>query len=124
MILLLGGLVSHLLYRDYLNFFNHSLINIPVLLFFTGVLTAILSMLGLVGVCLTSRVLLTTFISLMVFTLAVEVVACLVFYHYQSTVSLFVHHQLLAGLEIFNNPEYRGVTETWNVAQHEAGRLR
>ena len=122
MILLLGGLVSQLLYKDYLNFFNHSLINIPVLLFFAGLTTSILAMLGLVGVCLNHRVLLTANISVMVFTLSLEVVGCLSFYHYQDTVSLFLHHQLLSGLGIFNNPDYRGVTETWNVAQHEAGR--
>ena len=122
MIVLLSGLVSQLLYKDYLNFFNHSLINIPVLLFFIGVTTAILAMLGLVGVCLNNPVLLTTYISVTVFILTVEVVACLCFYHYQDTVSLFFHHQLLNGLSIFNNPEYHGVTETWNVAQHEAGR--
>lgn len=121
MIVLLSGLVSQLLYKDYLNFFNHSLINIPILLFFIGVTTAILAMLGLVGVCLNNPVLLTTSISVMVFILTVEVVTCLCFYHYQDTVSLFLHHQLLNGLGIFNNPDYRGVTETWNVAQHEAG---
>ena len=121
MILLLSGLVSQVLYKDYLNFFNHSLINIPVLLFFTGVITALLAMLGLVGACLNNRVLLTTSISVMVFTLTLEMVGSLGFYHYQDTVSLFVHYQLLSGLGIFNNPDYRGVTETWNVAQHEAG---
>ena len=121
MILLLSGLVSQVLYKDYLNFFNHSLINIPVLLFFTGVTTALLAMLGLVGACLNNRVLLTTSISVMVFTLTLEMVGSLGFYHYQDTVSLFVHYQLLSGLGIFNNPDYRGVTETWNVAQHEAG---
>ena len=40
------------MFRDYLNFFNHSVINLPVILFFLGSTTAIVAMLGLVGVCL------------------------------------------------------------------------
>ena len=119
MILLLSGLVSQILYRDYLNFFNHSLVNLPVLLFFIGAATAVLAMLGLVGVCLNSLVLLTTYISIMILLLTLEVVVGLFYYHYLDTVSLLLHQQLLEGLKIFNKPEFRGVTESWNVAQHE-----
>ena len=48
-----------------------------------------------------------------------EVVLGLFYYHYLDTVSLLLHQQLLEGLKIFNKPEFRGVTESWNVAQHE-----
>ena len=124
MILLLCGLVAQLLFRDYLNFFNHRLINIPVLLFFLGATIAMISMVGLLGVWLNKVLLLTCYISLLVVSLTVEVVMVLLYYHYQDTVSLFLQHHLLQGLTSFTDPQFRGVTETWNVAQHEVGICR
>merc|ERR1712079_209565 len=110
MMMLVSGLVSHLLYRDYLNFFNHSTVNIPVLLFFLGAITCTLAMLGLGGVCLNSLPLLTASISLILLLVTVEVVAGLLSYYYLDTLAVFLHHQLLEGLKVFNHPEYRGVT--------------
>ena len=82
-------------------------------------ITCTLAMLGLGGVCLNSLPLLTASISLILLLVTVEVVAGLSSYYYLDTLAVFLHHQLLEGLKVFNHQEFRGVTETWNVAQHE-----
>ena len=33
----------------------------------------------------------------------------------------YVESKLVAGMAVFSHPGYRGVTETWNVMQHEVG---
>ena len=33
----------------------------------------------------------------------------------------YVEDKLVAGMAVFSHPGYRGVTETWNVMQHEVG---
>ena len=48
-LLLLSGTVYQALYRNYLNIFNDSLLNLPILVFLIGMMTCCVSLLGLLG---------------------------------------------------------------------------
>ena len=138
-VVLVLGLGWQALHRDYLNMLLDPLLNLPVLLAILGTALATLSLLGLLGAAWRNTNIMYSYLGVGVLILTLEVVFGLVFYRYMDQVLpcpgprvlvtmagvqvfAYVEAKLVAGMAVFSHPGYRGVTETWNVMQHEVGR--
>ena len=82
MMMLLSGMMAHSLYKDYLNFLNHQLLNLPVLVFLTGVVMTGVACQGLLGSCLSSRRLLYSYSASLVLLVLLEMGAGLLYYYH------------------------------------------
>ena len=88
--MLLSGMIAHSLYKDYLNFLNNHLLNLPVLVFLAGLVMSGVALQGLVGSCLSSRKLLYSYSGSLVMLVLLEMGAGLLYYYHIDQVPLFL----------------------------------
>ena len=134
--LLLCGMICQVMYKNYLNILNDEVLNLPVLMLLLGVIISMVSVLGLLGAVHNNITIITIYIFTVVITLTIQLVLGMSFYYHMDYVSLFhltvvlsffnskqvvdyVQRKLISGLMTFTYPGFQGVTETWNVVQHE-----
>ena len=117
----ISGLVLQATNSHHLDFFGNKFLNLPVILTSFGCILFFITSLGCVGVITSNRELLLLYTTLLTTMLMVEAVSVWTVWLLRGQVYTFVQEQVEMGMRNFNLPGYKGVTETWNVMQHEVG---
>jgi len=120
LLLLASGAVLQAVYKNYLSYLGEGL-SIPLLLLFTGILISVLAWLGCWGSIREEATLTCLYTGLLTLIFSMEVVVGLVAYHAKYKLGGWLEERLVMGMQNFQKPGYGGVTETWNVIQHELG---
>jgi len=119
LLLLVMGLVVQSAHSQYLDFLSHRLLSPPVLLTVLGGVIFGISFFGCCGAIRESHALTRTFSVLLAVVFFVEMIAVLAAYHMREQMVHSVERRMEAGMRNFFRQGYRGVSETWNVVQHE-----
>ena len=86
MTLLLCGMISQAIYKNYLNFLNDDVLNLPVLMFLLGVIISMVSVLGLFGAVHNSITIISIYIFTFVITITIQLVLGLSYYYHMDLV--------------------------------------
>lgn len=119
LLLLLTGLVVQSVYSHYLDFLSHRLLSPPVLLTALGAIIFSVSFFGCCGAIKESHVLTRVFTLLLGAIFFCELLAMLAAYHMRDQMLHSIERRMEAGMRNFFRGGYKGVSETWNVVQHE-----
>ena len=115
----ISGLVLQGTNSHHLDFFGNNFLNLPVILTCFGCFLFFVTSLGCVGALTSNRELVLLYTSLLTTVLVIEAVTVWSVWLLRAEVFIFLRTQVETGMRNFNMPGYRGVTETWNVMQHE-----
>ena len=118
---IISGLVLQATNSRHLDFFGNKFLNLPVILTSFGCVLFFITSLGCVGAITSNRDLVLLYTALLTTILLVEAVAVWTAWLLRDEVFSFIKAQVEMGMRNFNLPGYKGVTETWNVMQHEVG---
>lgn len=118
-ILIIAGVVLQVTMRQYLDFLDHPLVSVAGLLLVLGLVTASISACGCCGALHEHHGLTSTYSWVLGTIVLVELGLGLMLYTASSQVGTFLEESMEAGMSNFKREGYRGVTETWNVLQHE-----
>ena len=118
---IISGLVLQATNSHHLDFFGNKFLNLPVILTCFGCILFFITSLGCVGLITSNRELLLLYTTLLTTMLMVEAVSVWTIWLLKGQVYTFMQEQVEMGMRNFNLPGYKGVTETWNVMQHEVG---
>lgn len=119
LVLVLAGVVIQLAYRQYLDFLDHGLLSIPAFLLLTGLLIFLISVCGCCGSLGEHHCLTSTYSWVLGTLFLLQLLIGLIIFNMQSQVGRVMEESLEAGMRNFMRAGYKGVTETWNILQHE-----
>lgn len=119
LILIVTGSVIQGVYSQYLDFLGSKVLNAPVLLIAVGCLIFVITFFGCCGAIKESHCMTLTFAVLLAVIFLIEVGAGIGAYSARKDVRGTLERHMERGLQNYGRKEYRGVTETWNVVQHE-----
>ena len=105
--------------HHYFDFFNNSLLNIPVISTSLGCSIFFISSLGYLGVMMSNNNLLLLYAILMTSSLILEVASISIISKSFTRIVKMFTVLLEDGMNNYAKPDYRGVTNTWDVFQHE-----
>jgi len=118
LVLVVAGVVIQSAYSQYLDFLGHNF-STPVFLIILGVIIFSVSFFGCCGAINESHCMTLTFAWLLGIIFLLEVVVGVTAYNLRSQLGGLVEENMEAGMGNFMRSGYKGVTETWNVLQHE-----
>lgn len=118
-IIIIAGIVIQVAYRQYLDFLDHSIFSIPVLLISLGFLITSISFCGCCGAVNEHHGLTSSYSWVLGFLFILELATGVVIFNYHHQVGMFIEASMESGMKNFDRQGYKGVTETWNVLQHD-----
>jgi len=118
LVLVVAGVVIQSAYSQYLDFLGHHF-STPVFLIILGIIIFSVSFFGCCGAINESHCMTLTFAWLLGIIFLLEVVVGVTAYNLRSQLGGLVEENMEAGMGNFMRAGYKGVTETWNVLQHE-----
>lgn len=113
-----GGVIQGV-YSQYLDFLGDKFFNAPVLLVVVGCIIFFVTFFGCCGAVKENHCMTVTFSVLLALIFLLELGAGIGAYMMRQEVRGIIETNMEKGLLNFNKEGYRGVTETWNVVQHE-----
>lgn len=119
LILIITGLVIQSIYSQYLDFLGSQFFNAPVLLIVVGFVIFFVTFFGCCGAIKENHCMTATFAVLMALIFLVELGAGIGAYIMKDDVGNILNTNMEKGLQNYGKEGYRGVTETWNIVQHE-----
>lgn len=103
----------------YLDFLGDTYLNTSVILIIIGVAMLIVTFFGCCGACTQNHCMLYTFGTLLALILLSLIGVAITIYVYKDDVKQVVTDGMTKGMQEFGQDQHDGVTETWNVVQHE-----
>jgi CD63 antigen len=117
--LIITGCVIQGVYSNYLDFLGDSFFNTPVLLVVVGCIIFFITFFGCCGAIKEHHGMTIAFSVLLALILVVELGAGIASYAFRDQVGSIIEHNMEKGLKNYGMEGYKGVTETWNIVQHE-----
>lgn len=118
-IIIIAGIVIQVAWRQYLDFYDHSIFSIPVFLFSLGLIITIISFCGCCGSINEHHGLTTSYSWVLGSLFVIELLLGITIFNLHNQVGMFFESSMEAAMKNFHRQGYKGVTETWNVLQHE-----
>lgn len=119
LVLIVTGGVIQSIYSQYLDFLGNSIFNAPILLVVMGCVIFFVTFFGCCGAIKENHCMIMTFSVLLALIFLVELGCGIAAYTMKSEVRSTIETQMEKGLLNYGRKGYTGVTETWNVVQHE-----
>lgn len=117
-LIITGGVIQGV-YKEYLDFLGDQFFNTPVLLIVVGCIIFFVTFFGCCGAIKENHCMTVTFTILLVFIFLLEMGAGIAAYMLRSDVRGIIEINMERGQQNFNKEGFKGVTETWNIVQHE-----
>lgn len=117
-LIITGGVIQGV-YSEYLDFLGHQFFNTPILLIILGCITFFVTFFGCCGAIKENHCMIFTFSILLAIIFLMELGAGLATYVLKTEVRGIIEENMEKGLQNYNVAKHKGVTETWNVVQHE-----
>jgi len=117
--LIITGCVIQGVYSNYLDFLGDSFFNTPVLLVVVGCIIFFVTFFGCCGAIKEHHCMTLAFSVFLSLILIIELGAGCASYAFRQQVGKIIESNMEKGLQNYAKPSYKGVTETWNIVQHE-----
>jgi len=117
--LIITGCVIQGVYSNYLDFLGDSFFNTPVLLVVVGCIIFFVTFFGCCGAIKEHHCMTLSFSVFLALILVIELGAGIASYAFREQVGKIIEHNMEKGLKNYGIEGYKGVTETWNIVQHE-----
>jgi len=117
--LIVTGCVIQGVYSNYLDFLGDSFFNTPVLLVVVGCIIFSITFFGCCGAIKEHHCMTLSFSVLLALILVIELGAGIASYAFREQVGGIIESNMEKGLQNYGKDGYKGVTETWNIVQHE-----
>lgn len=118
-LLVVAGMVIQAAYTQYLDFLGHQVLSTPGMLVLLGMVIAGVSFCGCCGAIRESHCMALTFSCLLAVIFILQLGTGVAAYNLRTQVGDLIGENMKAGMRNFMRSGYKGVTETWNVLQHE-----
>merc|ERR1711934_21837 len=113
-----GGVIQGV-YSQYLDFLGDKFFNAPVLLVVVGCIIFFVTFFGCCGAIKEHHCMTLAFSVFLALILVIELGAGIASYAFRSQVGGIIEKNMEKGLQNYGEEGYKGVTETWNIVQHE-----
>jgi len=117
--LIITGCVIQGVYSNYLDFLGDSFFNTPVLLVVVGCIIFFITFFGCCGAIKEHHCMTLAFSVFLALILVIELGAGIASYAFKDQVHAIIEKNMEKGLQNYGEEGYKGVTETWNIVQHE-----
>lgn len=117
--LIITGCVIQGVYSNYLDFLGDSFFNTPVLLVVVGCIIFFVTFFGCCGAIKEHHCMTLAFSVFLSLILLIELGAGIASYAFRQQVGTIIESNMEKGLQNYGKQTYKGVTETWNIVQHE-----
>lgn len=117
--LIITGCVIQGVYSNYLDFLGDSFFNTPVLLVVVGCIIFFVTFFGCCGAIKENHCMTLAFSVFLALILLIELGAGIASYTFRDEVGAIIEANMEKGLQNYGKDTYKGVTETWNIVQHE-----
>jgi CD63 antigen len=117
--LIITGCVIQGVYSNYLDFLGDSFFNTPVLLVVVGCIIFFVTFFGCCGAIKEHHCMTLAFSVFLSLILIIELGAGIASYAFRNQVGGIIESNMEKGLMNYGKDGYKGVTETWNIVQHE-----
>jgi len=117
--LIITGCVIQGVYSNYLDFLGDSFFNTPVLLVVVGCIIFFVTFFGCCGAIKEHHGMTLAFSVFLALILIIELGAGIASYTFRDQVGDIIETNMEKGLLNYGKEGYKGVTETWNIVQHE-----
>jgi len=117
--LIVIGAVMKALYATYLDFLGHQFISVPMLFIVIGIIIFLVAFFGCCGAIRENHCMTTTFSVLLGLIFVCELAGGIAAYVLRGQVESIINTNMKASLNNYNVTGYGGVTQTWDIMQHE-----
>jgi len=117
--LIVAGGVIQGLYSQYLDFLGNTFLNTPILLVIVGVIIFAITFFGCCGAVKDNHCMIMTFAVLLALIFVIELGAGISSYVMRVKLHVIIETDMEKGLMNYNKKGSEGVTQTWDIAQHE-----
>jgi len=117
--LIVAGGVIQGLYSQYLDFLGNTFLNTPILLVIVGVIIFAITFFGCCGAVKDNHCMIMTFAVLLALIFVIELGAGISSYVMRVKLHVIIETDMEKGLMNYNKEGSEGVTQTWDIAQHE-----
>jgi len=117
--LIVAGGVIQGLYSQYLDFLGNTFLNTPILLVIVGVIIFAITFFGCCGAVKDNHCMIMTFAVLLALIFVIELGAGISSYVMRVKLHVIIETNMEKGLMNYNKEGSEGVTQTWDIAQHE-----
>lgn len=117
--LIITGCVIQGVYSNYLDFLGDSFFNTPVLLVVVGCIIFFVTFFGCCGAIKEHHCMTLAFSVFLSLILLIELGAGIASYTFRQQVGSIIETNMEKGLQNYGKATFKGVTETWNIVQHE-----
>lgn len=105
--------------KQYLDFLGDTYLNTSVILIIIGGVMLLISFFGCCGACTENPCMVYTYAAMMTLILLSMIGVAITIYIYKDDVNAVITDGMKKGQENYDKPEFKGVTEAWNIVQHE-----
>lgn len=120
-VIIVAGVVIQAAYRQHFDFLDHSVVSVSVFLILLGLLVTVISFCGCCGAIHEHHGLTSSYSWTLGSLFLIELGLGLVIYNLHNQVGGWLEGGMEAAMRNFSREGYRGVTDTWDVLQHELG---
>jgi len=117
--LIVTGAVIQGMYSQYLDFLGNTFLNTPILLIIVGVVIFLITFFGCCGAVKDNHCMIMTFAILLGLIFVIELGAGISAYVLRAKLHVIIETNMEKGLMNYNKAGAEGVTQTWDIAQHE-----
>lgn len=103
----------------YLQFLGESYMNTSIVLIIIGCVIFVVAFFGCCGACTENSCMMTTFGTLLLLILLVEIGLAIAIYIFKGDVRDIISKEMNEGMKHFAEEGYEGVTDTWNILQND-----
>lgn len=118
-VLIVSGVVIGVAYTQYLDFLGNSFLSTPLFLILLGLTVFFIAFFGCCGAINEHHCCTLTYSWVLGTLFLLELGAAFMLYGHHRQVGALVADSMEEAMTNFNRPGHKGVTETWNVMQHE-----
>ena len=105
--------------KQYLDFLGDTYLNTSVILIIIGGVMLLISFFGCCGACTENPCMVYTYAAMMTLILLSMIGVAITIYIYKDDVNAVITDGMKKGQQNYGKPEFKGVTEAWNIVQHE-----
>lgn len=113
------GTYIQLQMKQYLDFLGDTYLNTSVILIIIGGVMLLISFFGCCGACTENHCMVYTYAAMMTLILLSLIGVSITIYVFKDDVQQVINNGMKKGMENYGQPDHKGVTDAWNIVQHE-----
>jgi len=119
LVLVAIGTYAQVYDKNYINFLGNQYASIPIFIIVVGVVIFVIAFYGCCGASRKSRCMLRTYAAFLIVICIVEIVAGITIYVHKGVLKDELAKNMKEGINNYNATYFEGVTQTWDLLQHE-----